>query len=58
MLRCSTSESLIAATGTISTPRERDAGIYEGGTNKTIGQELGISPRTVELRLCQRASGH
>ena len=24
-------------------------GLVEGGTNKTIGQTLGISPRTVEL---------
>lgn len=33
------------------TSRERDVllGLVEGGTNKTIGQMLGISPRTVEL---------
>ena len=33
------------------TSRERDVllGLVEGGTNKTIGQTLGISPRTVEL---------
>jgi FixJ family two-component response regulator len=28
-------------------------GLVEGGTNKTIGQELGISPRTVELHRAQ-----
>jgi DNA-binding NarL/FixJ family response regulator len=33
------------------TPREREVllGLVEGGTNKTIGQALGVSPRTVEL---------
>jgi PAS domain S-box-containing protein len=37
------------------TPRERDVlvGLVEGGTNKTIGQKLGISPRTVELHRSQ-----
>ncbi len=37
------------------TPREREVlvGLLEGGTNKTIGQELGISPRTVELHRAQ-----
>jgi PAS domain S-box-containing protein len=37
------------------TPREREVlvGLVEGGTNKTIGQELGISPRTVELHRAQ-----
>jgi FixJ family two-component response regulator len=32
-------------------PRERQVleGLLAGGTNKTIGRELGISPRTVEL---------
>jgi DNA-binding NarL/FixJ family response regulator len=31
--------------------RERQVleGLLAGGTNKTIGRELGISPRTVEL---------
>ncbi|MFC0406715.1 PAS domain S-box protein [Roseomonas elaeocarpi] len=37
------------------TPRERDVllGLVEGGTNKTIGKKLGISPRTVELHRAQ-----
>ena len=37
------------------TPREREVLILlvEGGTNKTIGQKLGISPRTVELHRAQ-----
>jgi PAS domain S-box-containing protein len=37
------------------TPRERDVFLclVEGGTNKTIGQKLGISPRTVELHRAQ-----
>ncbi|WP_161138963.1 PAS domain S-box protein [Propylenella binzhouense] len=37
------------------TQREREVllGLVEGGTNKTIGQELGISPRTVELHRAQ-----
>lgn len=37
------------------TPRERDVliGLVEGGTNKTIAQKLGISPRTVELHRAQ-----
>lgn len=37
------------------TPREREVlvGLVNGGTNKTIGQELGISPRTVELHRAQ-----
>lgn len=37
------------------TPREREVlvGLVAGGTNKTIGQELGISPRTVELHRAQ-----
>lgn len=32
-------------------PREREVleGLLAGGTNKEIGRELGISPRTVEL---------
>jgi FixJ family two-component response regulator len=28
-------------------------GLVEGGTNKSIGQKLGISPRTVELHRSQ-----
>jgi FixJ family two-component response regulator len=28
-------------------------GLVEGGTNKTIGLKLGISPRTVELHRAQ-----
>lgn len=37
------------------TPREREVlvGLVEGGTNKMIGQKLGISPRTVELHRAQ-----
>lgn len=37
------------------TARERQVliGLVEGGTNKTIGQKLGISPRTVELHRAQ-----
>lgn len=37
------------------TPRERDVLrlLVEGGTNKTIGKALGISPRTVELHRAQ-----
>ncbi|HEY0313271.1 MAG TPA: PAS domain S-box protein [Allosphingosinicella sp.] len=37
------------------TPREREVlvGLVEGGTNKSIGQKLGISPRTVELHRAQ-----
>lgn len=37
------------------TPREREVllGLIEGGTNKTIGKALGISPRTVELHRAQ-----
>ncbi len=37
------------------TPREREVliGLVEGGTNKTIGLKLGISPRTVELHRAQ-----
>lgn len=33
------------------TPREREVldGLVDGGTNKSIGKKLGISPRTVEL---------
>lgn len=36
-------------------PREREVlvGLIDGGTNKTIGQRLGISPRTVELHRAQ-----
>jgi len=37
------------------TPRERQVldGLLEGGTNKSIAQKLGISPRTVELHRAQ-----
>jgi len=37
------------------TPREREVlvGLLGGGTNKSIGQKLGISPRTVELHRAQ-----
>jgi PAS domain S-box-containing protein len=37
------------------TPREREVLLHlvEGGTNKIIGQKLGISPRTVELHRAQ-----
>jgi FixJ family two-component response regulator len=37
------------------TPREREVlvGLMDGGTNKIIGQALGISPRTVELHRAQ-----
>ncbi|QDZ06844.1 PAS domain S-box protein [Sphingomonas panacisoli] len=37
------------------TPRERDVlvGLIEGGTNKSIAQKLGLSPRTVELHRAQ-----
>lgn len=37
------------------TPREREVlvGLVEGGTNKTIGKALGISPRTVEMHRAQ-----
>jgi PAS domain S-box-containing protein len=37
------------------TPREREVlvGLVDGGTNKIIGQKLGISPRTVELHRAQ-----
>lgn len=37
------------------TPRERDVlvGLLEGGTNKSIGRSLGISPRTVEQHRAQ-----
>ncbi|VXD02296.1 PAS domain-containing protein [Sphingomonas sp. 8AM] len=37
------------------TTREREvlAGLVDGGTNKIIGQKLGISPRTVELHRAQ-----
>lgn len=36
-------------------PREREVlvGLVEGGTNKSIGLKLGISPRTVELHRAQ-----
>lgn len=37
------------------TPREHEVlvGLLEGGTNKSIGRKLGISPRTVEVHRAQ-----
>jgi FixJ family two-component response regulator len=37
------------------TPREHDVllGLIDGGTNKSIGKKLGISPRTVEMHRAQ-----
>jgi FixJ family two-component response regulator len=36
-------------------PREREVldGLVSGGTNKMIGQKLGIRPRTVEMHRAQ-----
>ncbi|GJD96100.1 PAS domain S-box protein [Methylobacterium iners] len=47
-------ESAAARLGRL-TPRERQVlvGLVDGGTNKTIGQKLGISSRTVELHRAQ-----
>ena len=47
-------ESAVARVARL-TPRERDVLLHlvNGGTNKTIAQELGISPRTVELHRAQ-----
>jgi FixJ family two-component response regulator len=47
-------ENAIARLGRL-TAREREVliGLVSGGTNKTIGQQLGISPRTVELHRAQ-----
>lgn len=50
------SASLPAADATTllwSREREVLVGLAEGGTNKSIGQKLGISPRTAELHRSQ-----
>jgi PAS domain S-box-containing protein len=53
--RPTTSDESAAARLVRLTPRERQVlvGLVDGGTNKTIGQHLGISPRTVELHRAQ-----
>jgi PAS domain S-box-containing protein len=53
--RPTTSDESAAARLARLTARERQVlvGLVDGGTNKTIGQHLGISPRTVELHRAQ-----
>lgn len=50
-----TRDETAAARIALLTPREREVlvGLIEGGTNKTIAHDLGISPRTVELHRAQ-----
>jgi PAS domain S-box-containing protein len=54
-VRPTTREETASARVARLTPRERDVlvGLVDGGTNKMIGQNLGISPRTVELHRAQ-----
>lgn len=54
-VRPATRDENVGARLTRLTPREREVlvGLVEGGTNKSIGQQLGISPRTVELHRAQ-----
>lgn len=54
-VRATTHEDGAGARVAKLTPREREVltGLVEGGTNKTIAQKLGISPRTVELHRAQ-----
>ena len=54
-VRPTTRDESAAARVAKLTPREREVlvGLVEGGTNKIIGQKLGISPRTVELHRSQ-----
>jgi PAS domain S-box-containing protein len=53
--RAATPDESASARITRLTPREREVlmGLVDGGTNKVIGQKLGISPRTVELHRAQ-----
>ncbi|TNC67543.1 response regulator [Rubellimicrobium roseum] len=55
MVRLTTRDENADARVARLTPREREVlvGLLGGGTNKSIGQKLGISPRTVELHRAQ-----